>query len=147
MALTWEKFIEKLLDEVQADPLYNWPIGSIYMSVVSTSPATLFGGTWSALEGRMLIGADGTYAAGSTGGSSTHSHTLENGYAQMQGSATNGIKSVNKTATAYTAEKHTYGTSAAISESITNGTQLAGSTDSANGMPPYLSVYMWKRTA
>ena len=48
-----------------------YKVGAIYMSVDSTSPATLFGGTWVALEGRMLIGADSTYSAGTTGGSKT----------------------------------------------------------------------------
>lgn len=53
-----------------------YPIGSIYMSVNSTSPETLFGGTWESLGGRFLIGQDGTYSAGSTGGSATHTHTI-----------------------------------------------------------------------
>ena len=63
-----------------------YKVGAIYMSVDSTSPAILFGGTWVALEGRMLIGADNTYTAGSTGGSKTtilatvnlpaHTHTV-----------------------------------------------------------------------
>jgi len=50
-----------------------YPVGSIYMSTVATSPATLFGfGTWVTYgSGRMLISQDGTYTAGSTGGSAT----------------------------------------------------------------------------
>ena len=50
-----------------------YPVGSIYMSTVSTNPATLFGfGTWVAYgQGRMPISADGTYTAGSTGGAAT----------------------------------------------------------------------------
>src|SRR5512136_741002 len=36
-----------------------YPVGAIYLSVVSTSPATLFGGTWSAIgAGRILVGLD-----------------------------------------------------------------------------------------
>lgn len=39
--------------------LLAYPIGTIYQSVVSTSPATLFGGTWSAFgAGKMLVGLD-----------------------------------------------------------------------------------------
>ena len=53
-----------------------YPVGSIYMSTASTSPATLFGGTWVALnEGRVLIGANSSYPAGSTGGEKTHTLT------------------------------------------------------------------------
>lgn len=54
-----------------------YPVGSIYMSTSSTSPATLFGGTWVALdEGRVLIGANSSYPAGSTGGEKTHTLTI-----------------------------------------------------------------------
>ena len=54
-----------------------YPVGSIYMSTASTSPATLFGGTWVALnQGRVLIGANSTYPAGSTGGEATHKITV-----------------------------------------------------------------------
>lgn len=52
-----------------------YPVGSIYMSVNSTSPAGLFGGTWELLKGRFLLGAGGSYSAGSTGGASTVSFT------------------------------------------------------------------------
>jgi hypothetical protein len=51
-----------------------YPVGSIYMSTVSTNPASLFGfGTWVTFgTGRMLISQDGsTYTAGSTGGAAT----------------------------------------------------------------------------
>lgn len=71
---------------------FVYPVGSIYMSVVSTSPAVLFNfGNWETLgAGRVLIGAgtsDATYAAGATGGASavtlttlqiaSHSHTQD----------------------------------------------------------------------
>ena len=51
-----------------------YPVGAIYMSVNSTSPATLFGGTWERLQDRFLVGASDTVpsrAAGQTGGSET----------------------------------------------------------------------------
>lgn len=50
-----------------------YPVGSIYMSVNSTNPATLFGGTWEQIAGgRCLIGANSNYALGTTGGEATH---------------------------------------------------------------------------
>ena len=52
-----------------------YPIGSIYMSVVSTSPATLFGGTWEQLKDRFLLGAGDTYSAGDTAGAASKSYT------------------------------------------------------------------------
>jgi hypothetical protein len=52
-----------------------YPVGAIYMSTVSTSPATLFGGTWTALANQFLVASGGSFAAGTTGGASTHTHT------------------------------------------------------------------------
>lgn len=58
-----------------------WPVGSIFLSAVSTNPATLLGfGTWSAIgAGRVLIGIDAGDAdfdtLGETGGAKTTSHT------------------------------------------------------------------------
>ena len=52
-----------------------YPVGSIYMSVNSTSPATLFGGTWQRIQDRFLLSAGSTYSAGATGGEATHTLT------------------------------------------------------------------------
>ena len=48
-----------------------YPVGSIYMSANSTSPATLFGGTWERIQDKFLLCAGSTYAAASTGGAAT----------------------------------------------------------------------------
>lgn len=54
-----------------------YPIGSIYCSYGSTSPATLFGfGTWQKIEGRFLLGASSTYGLGSTGGAAAVTLTV-----------------------------------------------------------------------
>ena len=53
-----------------------YPIGSIYCSTKATSPASLMGGTWSAISGKFLLGINSTYTLGSTGGAATH--TLAN---------------------------------------------------------------------
>lgn len=88
-----ETFVEKsaLIDLI-------YPIGSIYMSVNNVSPATFLGGTWSALSGRFLLGANSTYTAGSTGGSATHtlttaempshSHTINHAHGTATSSST-----------------------------------------------------------
>ena len=52
-----------------------YPIGSIYTSINATSPAVLFGGTWSQIKDTFLLTAGDTYTAGSTGGTATHTHT------------------------------------------------------------------------
>lgn len=56
--------------------LLDHPVGSIYQSVEPTSPAELFGGEWQKIEDRMLIAASNTYPVKSTGGSATHTQTV-----------------------------------------------------------------------
>ena len=57
-----------------------YPVGSIYMSMSSASPSSLFGGVWKRIQSRYLMASDSTYTAGDTGGSNdaivvTHSHS------------------------------------------------------------------------
>ena len=57
-----------------------YPVGAIYISTNSKSPAELFGGTWQKIEGRFLLGASSTYKVNATGGSAdavvvSHSHS------------------------------------------------------------------------
>ena len=67
-----DKLSGKTLAEIM---LALYPVGAVYISVNSTSPASLFGGTWESISGRFLLGADDTYTAGSTGGEATHQHS------------------------------------------------------------------------
>ena len=47
--------------------LASYPVGSIYMSCASKSPASLFGGSWNEIASeRVLMGASSTHAAGTT---------------------------------------------------------------------------------
>ena len=57
-----------------------YPVGSIYMSVASTSPETLFGGTWTRIQDVFLMCGGSSYSPGSTGGTAdlvvpSHTHT------------------------------------------------------------------------
>ena len=65
---------------VEKSDLLNlvYPVGSIYMSVNSTSPATLFGGTWEQIKDRFLLSSGDTYENGSVGGSATHTIAVGN---------------------------------------------------------------------
>ena len=71
--------VEKLFQVIPS--LSNvWPIGSVYMSVNSTDPGTLFGGTWVRFaEGRVLVGVtsgDSDFStSGRTGGEKAHTLT------------------------------------------------------------------------
>jgi len=115
-----------------------YPVGSIYMSVNSTDPGTLFSGTtWEQLKDRFLLGAGDTYTAGTTGGEATHTLTLQE------------IPSHNHSYTARSTSMDADGYSGDVLwRGTTSGTTgNAGGGQAHNNLPPYLVVYMWKRTA
>lgn len=116
-----------------------YPVGSIYMSVNSTSPATLFGGTWVQLKDRFLLGAGSTYSNGATGGSATHKLTIDEMPAHTHeiGSVYPFTAGGNLPFLPYTNTATKYNDW---------GTHTSGGDKAHNNMPPYLVVYMWKRT-
>ena len=124
-----------------------YPVGSIYMSVNNINPSTLFGGTWEQLKDRFLLGAGSTYSNGATGGSATHKLTVN----EMPSHKHTGIEYDNGNSvslsesgnTGYNISWNTAGNSTR-SDLQTNST---GGSKAHNNMPPYLVVYMWKRTA
>lgn len=117
-----------------------YPVGSVYVSVNSTSPATLFGGTWVQIKDKFLLSAGDTYKAGATGGESTHvltvdemprhNHSIDN--LNVSGSTTPYM-------TVQAQEKKGYGGN--VQTFFTGGGQ------EHNNMPPYIVVYIWQRTA
>ena len=153
-----------------------YPVGSIYMSVKNTNPSTYFGGTWVAWgTGRVPVGvnandtnfatvektggastvtlttaqipshthAKGTLATASAGG---HTHDLKNQKTSWETSggnrvlidATSGYSAVsNKTTTSAGSHSHT----------ISGSTAATGSGSAHNNLQPYITCYMWKRTA
>lgn len=132
-----------------------YPVGSIYMSVNSTSPATLFGGKWKRIQDRFLLAAGSTYAAGKMDGEATHTLTA----AEMPSHAhptDDGKQYITMPATgASPARKHVKGDSSSSIYALCSADNpiyrkdapSAGGGGAHNNMPPYLTVYMWKRTA
>lgn len=128
--------------------LAAWPIGSIYMSVSSTSPATLFGGTWERISERFLLGASSSYPAGGTGGEFTHKLTQSElpNYSLSVTNGSNVIRSkTGNSADAYV-QTQSGGWGIPNWESKTVTVASGGSGEAHNNMPPYLAVNMWKRT-
>ena len=123
-----------------------YPVGSVYISANSTSPASLFGGTWESIGGRFLLGADATYAAGSTGGEKDHTLTVnEIPSHRHDGIFITGIGMVWKGS--YNVGS-TYGVDTGEQGSDSSFyTGPAGGGGAHNNMPPYLAVYMWKRVS
>lgn len=119
-----------------------YPVGSIYMSVNSTNPSNLFGGTWTQLKDRFLLGAGSTYTNGSTGGSATQRLSVANlpSHTHPQYVATNGgSTSVNLDYDGWVSNGK------AVAQGIPTG--ATGQGTKFNIMPPYLVVYMWQRTS
>lgn len=151
-----------------------YPVGSIYMSVNDVSPQTLFGGEWEAIQGRFLLGADASVPAGSEGGEAEvalqeahtppHTHTADaiTGYFRPRGAdasafwngsggaSANGAFSIGATWESGYYMGRASGLGKAVSQIDFNATPViheAGGGEAHNNMPPYLAVYMWKRTA
>jgi hypothetical protein len=155
----WDGSSAKTIDITAATPaavkaaiaeakLAAWPIGSIYMTVSNTSPESLFGGTWERISERFLLGASSSYPAGSTGGESAHTLTQSElpNYSLSVANGSNVIRS--KTGSSADAYVQTQSSGWGIPnwESKTVTVASGGSGKAHNNMPPYLSVWIWKRT-
>ena len=121
-----------------------YPVGSIYMSVSSTSPRTLFGGTWERIQDKFLLAAGSSYAAGATGGEATHTLT-KNEMPAHDHSVKFGGGDADSTIVAGRA--YVQSTKWWWSDASDAITQKVGDGAAHNNMPPYLAVYIWKRTA
>ena len=140
-----------------------YPVGAIYLSVRSTNPGTIFGGTWTQWgKGRVPVGVDTTQTEFRTveknGGEKTHELTQEempahqhfadnnDGEEKLTGSIGNmGFSAGNNEGAG-----NCYGLNWAYRSSRTDTgikTAAAGGGDSHNNLQPYITCYMWKRTA
>lgn len=119
-----------------------YPVGSIYMSVSNINPNLLFGiGEWEAIEDRFLLGA-GNHTAGETGGEETHTLTIDE---LPSHSHQYKRHSLDRNDTDPTTGKDAYGVSNKTLDERLGTTELSGANQPHNNMPPYLSVYIWKR--
>ena len=118
-----------------------YPIGAVYMSMNSTNPGTLFGGTWEQVQGKFLLGVSNAYPAGSSGGESEHTLTIHEipDHAHIfryTGQAeTIGVNAIRL----YQAASNQYNAYSGGQSSNCGG-------HAHNNMPPYLAVYIWYRT-
>ena len=114
-----------------------YPVGSYYWSSSSTSPGTLFGGTWTQVKDRFVLAAGSSYSVGSTGGEASHKLTVSEIPAHAHyTSVYTGSGSVG----------HFAGTGGSnLYSNCDTGT--AGGGNAHNNMPPYIVAYCWRRTA
>lgn len=134
---------QMFLKEVNVAQLV-YPVGAIYMSTVETNPSTLFGfGTWERIQDTFLLAAGSTYNAGSTGGEATH--TLTNSEIPSHNHA---IFYPNASAgNDYAPIGYPNVDSKSTYWAVSSYTGDVGGGQAHNNMPPYLAVYVWKRTA
>ena len=121
--------------------LAAYPVGAIYISANSVSPASLFGGSWERLKDRFLLAAGDTYSAGGTGGAAKRTLTKNN---------------IPPLSLYYSGESEPYRPCIIATALYTSSKQdgYADAVNTQNGnptpvdiMPPYLAVYIWKRVA
>jgi len=148
-----------------------YPVGSIYTAVVSTNPSTLLGfGTWTAFSaGRVMVGFDSSNAlfdtAEETGGSAnavlvSHTHTFSGSTstASLTGTfvagkpngATGIVSFTNLVGGSGSGDQFSggqYSVDASHSHTVSGTTGSTGSSDINANYQPYITVYMWKRTA
>ena len=141
----------------------TYPVGAIYMSVNNTSPSTLFGGTWVQLTDTFLYASNtaDTDSTTATDGEATHtlttnempshthiqndhSHTLPNSVVVYNASLSRGLVS-SATSTKVALNSTLSSPIGTIGGHGTN--QNTGGGQAHNNMPPYMKVFMWKRTA
>jgi hypothetical protein len=158
--------VDNMIDKI-------YPVGSIYLGVNSINPTELFGGEWEQIEDKFLLAAGTNHASGETGGeethtlsesempshkhdvavpnsgscetdTDTHNHYFGRSLSAASGSArhypdgsANNTVNTNSDTHSHTVPDHSH----SVSESD------KGSSQAHNNMPPYLSVFMWKRTA
>jgi len=152
-------FIKKTLNEVKTilglgafTTLNNvYPVGSIYISVVSTNPGTVFGmGTWAAFgAGKVPVGLNAAESefdtVEETGGSKTQALTTAQ-LAAHNHPILQGVSSIYVVGKSSAVGNNPEGSnSGAVQVQITSGN--TGSGTAHNNLQPYIVVYMWKRTA
>ena len=165
----------KVVTDAQDNPVMNllevvYPIGSIYLTVLeNANPRNIFGfGVWEQIKDRFLLGAGDTYTAGATGGNASYKIKEKNlpylgGYVQFHGASGNLSGTVvNAVGTLANSASNTFvegvghiagyyhqgnHTNNATAQSWAGFNISLGQIDNdpVSTLPPYLSVYMWKR--
>lgn len=129
-----------------------YPVGSIYLSTAAANPATLFGfGTWTQIKDQFLLAAGDSYAAGATGGEATHKLTVNElpDHKHYIAATSKGLYDIP----AWTLQLNSgsYTAPSTAQEDVGCGYSVGVVADplgqAHNNMPPYVAVYMWKRTA
>lgn len=126
-----------LTSDISAVKTGFFPVGYIYITTSSASPAGIFGGTWEQIKDKFLLAAGDTYTAGSTGGSAD-AVVVEHRHLQSvsPSSGTDSGVSTWEATTLYNG-----------GNKMTAYTSYEGVNGAGKNLPPYLVVHVWKRIA
>lgn len=123
------------------------PIGSIIMGTddnfaTQTAVQAIYNGTWEQIKDVFLLAAGDSYIAGSTGGEATHTLTVD----EMPKHSHNLPVDKNYGGAAPT-EYDRINLTSGIVYTTGYASNDTGASQPHNNMPPYLTVYMWRRIA
>ena len=127
-----------------------YPVGSIYMSVNNTNPSTLFGGTWTAWgAGRVPVGVDTTQTdfntVEKTGGESKHTLSVQELPSHAHGTRYKGFTLTGNKNGFMVLRRNDSDDSYDGTDS--DAAMNTGGGQAHNNLQPYITCYMWKRTA
>ena len=125
----------------------NEPIGSIIMGTgnnfaTQAAVQAIYNGTWEQIKDVFLLAAGDSYIAGSTGGEATHTLTVN----EMPKHSHN-LPVDKQYGEATTTERDRINLTSGIAYNNGYASNETGASQPHNNMPPYLTVYMWRRIA
>lgn len=134
------------------------PIGSIIMGTgnnfaTQTAVQAIYNGTWEQIKDVFLLAAGDSYIAGSTGGEATHTLTEDEMPNHQHGLVTDmdGYEGASKTGNYFKMKANEvvngYTVETGVAYNGWKGMSGVGGNQAHNNMPPYLTVYMWRRIA
>ena len=134
------------------------PIGSIIMGTgdnfaTQSAVQNVYIGTWEQIKDVFLLAAGDSYVAGTTGGEASHTLTVDEMPNHQHGLVTdmNAYEGANQTGNYFKMRNNDtvngYTTETGVAYNGWKGMSGAGGNQPHNNMPPYLTVYMWRRIA
>lgn len=141
--------VSNVLSIKQSDLLnLFYPVGTIYETTNSSfNPSTAWGGTWSKIEGRFLLGSSGSYSIGSTGGEASHVLTVNEMPSHNHTYYCDQYYSFLMPDSSGSHEASEFNPPTNRTDRLSYTTADKGGNQAHNNMPPYQVVNIWKRTA
>ena len=117
-------------------------IGEIYISTSDSNPSLRFGGVWEQIKDVFLLASGDLFTAGSIGGEIEHTLTIEE---MPTHTHTYKRHAFNRDDTDPDLGDDIYGVNNKTLDAHEGTTGSVGGGLAHNNMPPYLTVYIWKR--